>query len=465
MAPESAPLPPDRPAPDGPIDGRYEVTRLLGQGSFARTLACVDLAEQRRPVAVKELRIEGLKEWKPVELFEREARVLGSLRHPGVPLIHRHFEGRDAQGRPVLTLVMELIDGPSLQDELRAGRSFSELEVVELALALLEVLDYLHGRLPPVFHRDIKPSNVVLRSSGSPVLVDFGGVCQGLRPPQGGSTVTGTFGYMPPEQLLGQVSPASDLYALGATLLHVLTGRPPEAFSYDSGRLSLPAEVLVRPALRRAIDAMLAPAPRDRPASARAARRLLIEAGEARALVVAPASGLAVGGLVSEIPKGGRPETVDMGAPPRDPRGPLRDVYYNLVQIVGDGHMTTRRLGRPLWKTAGAWTGYALLGVLTLGILPGVYLGHRVSRGRRFGPLFRDGLATTGRIVSVRTRGDSAALVYEYEVAGRRYRGQMGCSPYPARYWVNGDPVTVLYDPAEPQRSCAVYRWQEAPPR
>src|SRR4051812_34214550 len=98
---------PDEPPPEPPIDGRYQVTRLLGEGSFARTLACEDLAEGRRPVALKELRFDGLEEWKPVELFEREARVLGSLRHPGVPEIHRHFEGRDSQGRVALYLRSE----------------------------------------------------------------------------------------------------------------------------------------------------------------------------------------------------------------------------------------------------------------------------------------------------------------------------------------------------------------------
>ena len=196
---------------------------MLGQGSFARTLACLDLQQGERPVAVKQLRVQGVGDWKPLELFEREAKVLATLRHQGVPEIYRHFEGQDDEGKLALYLVMELIEGPSLRDELRAGRSFDDLETTDLALALLDVLEYLHERRPPVFHRDIKPSNIVLRPSGAPVLVDFGGVGQGGRPVQGGSTVSGTFGYMPPEQLLGQVSPASDLYALGATLLHLLS--------------------------------------------------------------------------------------------------------------------------------------------------------------------------------------------------------------------------------------------------
>jgi serine/threonine protein kinase len=451
---------PEGPLPEPPIDGRYQVTRLLGQGSFARTLACQDLAESGRPVAVKELLFDALKEWKPVDLFEREARVLGSLRHAGVPAIYRHFEGRDAQGQLVLYLVMELIDGPSLQDQLRARGSMAELEVTELALGLLDILDYIHGRAPPVFHRDIKPSNVVLRGSGAPVLVDFGGVCQGLRPPQGGSTVTGTFGYMPPEQLLGQVSPASDLYALGATLLHLLTGRAPESFSLDSGRLSLPAEVQVRAGLRRAVDAMLAPAPRDRPASARAARQLLLRTDETTALVPATSSAPAIPSVVHLYAQDG-PQPVDVGPPPRDPRGPLLDVYINLVEI-NRKPIISQRANRRFWRNVGFSAVMGLTGVVSVGVVPGVFLAQRLIRRRRFLPLFRSGTAVTGRLVNVLNIQGYSRLAYEYEVAGRRYRGQMDSAGPLAHHWAAGDPVSVLHDPAEPHRSCVVYRWQEA---
>jgi serine/threonine protein kinase len=436
------------------IEGRYEVTRLLGQGAFARTVACLDRGEGGRAVAVKELRVQGVGDWKVVELFEREAEVLASLRHPAVPEIYRHFEGRES----TLYLVMELIDGPSLLDELRRGRSLGDLEVTELALALLEVLEYLHGRLPPVFHRDIKPSNIVLRPSGVPVLVDFGGVCQGWRPPQGGSTVTGTFGYMPPEQLLGQVSPASDLYALGATLLHLVTGREPTEFSYDSGRLSLPAEAAVRPALRRTIDALLAPAPRDRPASARAARRLLL--AEETALAPVPQ----LPWVLAVIPRGGRPELVEMGPPPRDPAGPLADVYANLIDPFPGRRPPRRR--HPVWHAIGQASVATMVGVLMLGVPHLVFWGMRARRRRRLGPLFREGKATTGRLLSLQMSNEEAFVsdvTYEYEAGGNRHRARSTSSKHVLSHWAVGDPVTVLYDPAEPARSCVVYRWQPAP--
>jgi serine/threonine protein kinase len=154
------------------------------------------------------------------------------------------------------------------------------------------------------------------------VLVDFGGICHGWRPEQsGGSTVTGTYGYMPPEQLMGRMSPQSDLYALGATLLYVVTGREPTDFDFDSGRLSVPEAIELRPALRGAIDAMLAPAPRDRPRTAKDARAILL--GAATESASAPSRALV------PVRRGGPPATmggdaprwVDVGPPPRDPKG------------------------------------------------------------------------------------------------------------------------------------------------
>ncbi len=442
------------PAPPQPlpalIDGRYRPTRVLGQGTFARTLACVDLQQDERPVAVKQLRVQGAGDWKPVELFEREARVLATLRHQGVPEIYRHFEGQDDEGKLALYLVMELIEGPSLRDELRAGRTFDDLETTDLALALLEVLEYLHERRPPVFHRDIKPSNIVLRPSGAPALVDFGGVGQGGRPIQGGSTVSGTFGYMPPEQLLGQVSPASDLYALGVTLLHLLTGREPTELSFETGRLTLPPEIDVRPSLRRTIDTLLAPAPRDRPATARAARRLLLSEGEPRAL--AP-----LGATLPALPMARgepRPQPVEMGATPRDPGGPLADVYANLMDTL-DGRLSPE--GRGPWSVLGRAALYTMMGLVSLGIVPIILGVSSLRRRKSLAPLFRDGLATTGRILKVDST--TAEITYEFDVEGQRYRHQLTCADPATRRWVAGDPVTVLYTPGDPQRSCVVYRW------
>jgi len=208
----------------GPLLDRYEVIRVLGTESSARTLLCSDLTDGRR-VAVKELHFRHAESWKHPELFEREASVLSKLDHPGIPKVHDFSPARD--DATTLYIVQDFIEGTSLHERMASGPLLGRPEVVDLATGMLDVLEYLHGRVPPVLHRDIKPSNILLRPAGPPVLVDFGGVLFGWRPPGAvGTTVVGTFGYMPPEQLVGQAGPTSDLYALGATLLHVVTGTP-----------------------------------------------------------------------------------------------------------------------------------------------------------------------------------------------------------------------------------------------
>ncbi|HVK77777.1 MAG TPA: protein kinase [Kofleriaceae bacterium] len=432
------------------IDGRYRVVALLGQGAHGRTFRCVD--DAGRAVAVKELIVRGQADWKPIELFEREAKVLAALRHHGVPALDRFFEATDAHGDLAFYLVQELIDGPSLRDRVAAGPLDPD-EVVRIALGVLDVLEYLHGRAPPVFHRDIKPANIVLRPSGAPVLVDFGGVCHGWRADDGGSTVVGTFGYMPAEQLLGQVEPASDLYALGATMLHLVTGRPPAAHSYAAGRLAVPPELDVAPTLRAAIDAMLAPAPGDRPRTAQAARGLLL--GQAStALAAVPRAGVGLARRPAAVLAGpAAPRLADLGPPPRDPRGPHADVLRVLCEPLDDD---SEGVGAVIF----GWTVFIVISVVTVGVVPALYYGSHVrGRRRRYQPLFEHGLQVAGEIVSVaRTDASMMATIgYEYEVAGARYRGFIDYAARLARYWREGDPITVLHDPADPGRSCAVY--------
>lgn len=437
------------------IRDRYRVLHLLGEGASARTLACLDLVEDRK-VAIKELRVGQLDTWKHMEMFEREAKALAGLRHHGIPAIHDFFE-HDEPGRGVtLYLVQELVDGPSLHERIGQAPLLGEVDVVAIALAVLDILEYLHGRTPPLYHRDIKPSNIVLRGSGVPVLVDFGGVCHGWRPEQsGGSTVTGTYGYMPPEQLMGRVGPQSDLYALGATLLYVVTGRQPTELDFDAGRLSVPETIELRPALRRAIDAMLAPAPRDRPRSAKEARAILLDAAPeptattTRALVPVRRSG------PPAVIGGDAPRWVDVGPPPRAPNGPLSDVYLNLVQPLDD----SRDASLPMQILGYAFFG--LIGVVTLGIVPTVYFAHVRKRRRRYAPLFRDGLATDGTIVSMQGSEQYNMFMtvgFEYEARGEVYRGFIDYAVKLQRYWAIGDRVAVLYDAEEPGRSCIVFR-------
>ncbi|MBF2029804.1 MAG: serine/threonine protein kinase [Oscillatoriales cyanobacterium C42_A2020_001] len=212
------------------LANRYDVERSLGRQTGRRTLLAKD-TQTDEWVVIKVLLLGDEFDWQDLKLFEREAKTLESLSHPAIPRYLDYLELDEPDGKG-FALVQSYVEGRSLEDHLKAGRSFSEYEVKQLADALLEILIYLHSHTPPVIHRDIKPSNILLtnRSGNSPgqvYLVDFGSV-QNLVAQEGGTiTVVGTYGYMPPEQFGGRVTPASDLYSLGATLIFLITGRHP----------------------------------------------------------------------------------------------------------------------------------------------------------------------------------------------------------------------------------------------
>jgi serine/threonine protein kinase len=440
------------------IADRYEVVSVIGQGSAARTLLCSDLREDRR-VVVKELHFAHLSDWKHLELFEREAAMLGRLDHPGIPKVFDYFQGEG--GAATYYIVQEFIEAPSLLQRMESGPMLGQKEIHEIALGLLDVLEYLHGRAPPIIHRDIKPSNVLLRPGGAPALIDFGGVRAAWQPPgAAGATVVGTFGYMAPEQFAGQAGPTSDLYSLGATLLHLVTGHPPSAFSFDAGRIEIPDDLPTDRPLAGLIEALLRPAPRDRPRTAQAARDLLTNPARPKAMQVMaphprpPAPVIATPGK-SMFGTSGEPRFVHMGDPPRDPRGELRDVYRNLMHPLFPARRAWSDLEHLFWI---GFTGTA--SIVTLGGAPAVYGWVLRRRRKKYDDLFRHGSFTTGTIRSVPAAdiGLSTMVKYEFEVEGISYLGYMQQPGEMARYWSASDPVPVLYDPEDPSRSCIVYR-------
>src|SRR4029078_10932665 len=133
--------------------------------------------------------------------------------------------------------------------------------VRRLLRSAASALEYLHGRAPPIVHRDIKPSNVIMRSDGSFAFIDFGSVRDRMKP-EGGSTVVGTFGYMAPEQFQGRAMPTSDIYALGATALAMLTGEEPERLPHKGLAIDVPSALKrtrVSPAMAAMLSSMLEP--------------------------------------------------------------------------------------------------------------------------------------------------------------------------------------------------------------
>ncbi|WP_445242518.1 serine/threonine protein kinase [Microcoleus vaginatus] len=219
---------------------RYEVHRQLGKQTGRQTLLARDLQTQEL-VVIKQLFLGSDCEWQDLKLFEREAETLKALSHPSIPryLDYLEIDEPDSKG---FALVQTYVEGKTLEEHLRSGRTFSESEVKELAKSLLEILIYLHEQDPPVIHRDIKPSNILLHSRsahsvGQVYLVDFGSVQNQAAKFGGTITVVGTYGYMAPEQFGGRSVPASDLYGLGATLIYLVTGLHPTELSQQDLRI------------------------------------------------------------------------------------------------------------------------------------------------------------------------------------------------------------------------------------
>ena len=220
---------------------QYTFIEELGRG----TQGHVYKATRKRDnavVAIKQLRIDSIQTWKEYDLFMREAKTLKSLDIPGVVKFEDALEFLNIE-HPAAYIVQEYIPGKSLGEMMRANYRFTTQQIFHFAIKLLTILQKLHHHNPPIIHRDIKPSNILFKpqtaSDGFDLyLIDFGAVAN----PQiqsGGSTVAGTFGYMPPEQLMGKPCPESDIYALGATLAYMLSGVEPASMQVSDFKLMI----------------------------------------------------------------------------------------------------------------------------------------------------------------------------------------------------------------------------------
>ena len=257
------------------IEDRFELREVLGEGAQGITYRGWDRVGQQ-VVAIKELRLGSAQSWKVMELFEREARVLRQLDHPGIPdyIAAVNLEGEAGQDVRFL-LVQEFVEGQDFGALVDQGLSMTEQQARAFLKELLDILVYLQQRSPPVIHRDIKPSNIMRRRDGRLALIDFGAVQAVLPDERGGSTVVGTTGYMPIEQLMGRAGAATDIYSLGVTVVHLLSGRHPSQLPLDDLRLEFEEAIRVSPEFQGYLAKMLEPRANRRFASAQQALQAL----------------------------------------------------------------------------------------------------------------------------------------------------------------------------------------------
>ncbi|NOK59858.1 MAG: hypothetical protein GFH27_549291n50 [Chloroflexi bacterium AL-W] len=228
---------------DGP---RYYITRVIKEGGQGAVYETID--DDGKVYAVKEMLdrfVDAQERTEAIARFNTEARILQQLNHPRVPQVYAAFQD---EGRHYLA--MDFVRGEDLEEIVKREGAIAEKQVLEWADQILDVLEYLHNN--GLIYRDMKPSNVMIdHQQGGIKMVDFG-IAKVLQPSVRGTQI-GTPGYAPPEQYQGLATHASDIYALGATLHHLLTGRDPT----DHPPFTFPAAVDVKPALtQRTSDAV-----------------------------------------------------------------------------------------------------------------------------------------------------------------------------------------------------------------
>ncbi|MFN6537341.1 MAG: serine/threonine protein kinase [Nostoc sp. EkiNYC01] len=258
------------------LQDRYQIQRQLGNNGIRQTWLAKDLKAdegQNSTVVVKLLAFGGTVQWDDLKLFEREAQILKQLNHPRIPQYIDYFCIDD---RTLwFGLIQEYIPGESLKDKLASGKRFSEKRAKKIAVEVLNILTYLHELNPGVLHRDIKPSNLIWGEDNRIYLVDFGAVQDKAAKEGVTFTVVGTYGYAPMEQFGGRAVAASDLYALGATLIHLLTGISPSDLPQQDLRLQFADRVNLSPSFISWLEKLIEPAPEQRFTSSRQALKAL----------------------------------------------------------------------------------------------------------------------------------------------------------------------------------------------
>lgn len=249
--------------------GRYRVIQAIGKGGMGAVYLAYDIQQGDKLVAIKEMSQAGLRDEEELQQaqqrFQQEANLLQQLHHPHLPQVYDSFGDRNRS-----YLVMDYIQGKTLAQVLKGARgsALSVKQVVDYGLQLCDVLVYLHTHVPPVIFRDLKPSNIMVRDDGQLFLIDFG--IARFWQQAGDTEIFVSPGYSSPEQYAGQSTPLADIFSLGATLHHCLTGHDPRSNTQVHQWSFRPVDFFnphVPSALGELIEQMVKVQPSERPAS------------------------------------------------------------------------------------------------------------------------------------------------------------------------------------------------------
>jgi serine/threonine protein kinase len=258
------------------VRNRCLVKQLVSRGGFGTTYLIEDQDCFDEPRILKELRPASLDDDDSKSdstaskalaerLFKREAQTLVNLNHSGIPKLYGYFIENGYS-----YLLQEYIPGANLAEEVtETGETYSEADARKLLREITEILHYLHTQDPPIIHRDIKPQNLMRHTNGKLLLIDFGAVCRAANKATSSQTLIGSPGYAPPEQILGQPVPQSDLYAAAATIVRLITGiHPSQLSNRKTDRVEWQQHVTVSEPFRDLLNRLLARDPELRISSA-----------------------------------------------------------------------------------------------------------------------------------------------------------------------------------------------------
>ena len=212
------------------VDGKYKILNKVGQGGMSVVYMAIN-EKANKTWAVKEVRKDGVLNFESVKQgLVAETNILKKLSHPNLPSIIDVIDTEDS-----FIIIMDYVQGNSLNKALEEYGAQPQEYVIEWAKQLCDVLGYLHSRQPPIIYRDMKPANIMLKPDGNVTLIDFGTAREFKEKNLADTTCLGTVGYAAPEQFggMGQTDARTDIYCLGATLYHLVTGCNPSEPPYE----------------------------------------------------------------------------------------------------------------------------------------------------------------------------------------------------------------------------------------